>query len=108
MLVPSRAQRRAGVEAEPGRSGDEGIIGEAGIQSGVFDDQRSVLGHGHVAEGAVPVALRDIGAELALEPDAVFFDEGHEGDRRVERGADNSGDPVEGFFRRRVDNGVLV
>ena len=69
-------QRRAGIEADGGRSGDHRIVGEARIQQRVLDYHHAGLLDGVGAEGLVARhAARRAEARRRLEPLAVAVDQ---------------------------------
>ncbi len=97
-------ERRGSIEAKTEGTSDEGIGKGAGVSDGVFDDVGGIGENGGGAEARGTWDLRGIHAVFGFEPDAVFIDEGDEGDGGFEEVGGQGADAVEGAIRGSVED----
>lgn len=94
-----------GVEADVGVAGDQRVLGEPIIGTGIGHDHRvgGLIDDRVGAERDVPRRLRRGEPELRLEPLAILIDQAHQRDGHVEHGRGEPDDPVEPLLRVRVE-----
>jgi len=98
-------QRHAGMEAERGRAGGEGVIGEAGIAHRVLDLEQSLAQQRMGAKGKLAGGfLHALQSAVGLEPLPIRIDQAHEGDRRAANGRSGADHRIQLRLRRRVQH----
>ncbi len=97
-------QGRSGVEANIRRARDQGIVREAGVQGGVFDDHHRMGTHGDGvgAKGLIARRLGHLQANLGLEPLPFFINQRNQRNGRGEEIAGQTRQPID----RRVGVGI--
>ena len=85
----------AGIEPHALGCGDERVGGEPAVARQVGHDEDTAFGQRDPADRNVEWQFALADADLGLEPLAVVSDEIDDGDRRVEQGGGDFGDPVE-------------
>jgi len=88
----------AGVEADTGISGDEGIVGKARVLRGVFDDEGAVAEDRVPAEGNLARGLGYVEALDGFEPLAAAVDERDGGDGHADQPRGEAGDALEALL----------
>ncbi len=103
-----RGQRNAGIEAHVRRTGDERVVGKAGIETRVVDHQAVLVLDRVGAERGHARGFVQIDPHARLEPLAVGVDQRDQRNGHTEQATGQTRDAVEPFFGRGVEQGEFV
>ena len=103
-----RGERRAGVEADVRRAGDERIVGKPFVSACVLHHEQFPLQNGVRTKRRVARRLGQLRAVMRLEPLAMFVEQDDERDARATEVGGETGQIVEGRFGFRVEDVIAA
>ena len=96
-------QRRARIEADEGRAGNQRIVGKPHVLGRIKNDRHLIGLNGVVAEGDIPAGFGDVETDARFEPLPLVIKQGNDGDIGFQCIRRQSGDPVETRIRSAIE-----